>query len=91
MPSSSKEGVFLPFPRGANSRERTALERSIHIDWAVLCYAHGLISAGQAAELAGISPRDFLEVLHERRIPTVRWSHTDEEYEELRDWARNRR
>ena len=44
---------------------------------AVQWYAQGIVSQGNAAELAGLARAEFLEDLHRRRVPA--WQVTAEE------------
>jgi len=45
------------------------LERVVRVELALRLYEKGFVSLGQARRIAGLSKRDFLELLARERIP----------------------
>jgi predicted HTH domain antitoxin len=61
------------------------LRKELRIDLAIALYARGALSAGKAAEFAGIGRMDFEHLLCERRVERP---YTMEELERDLAWAK---
>lgn len=64
---------FLP-------RNKKVLEDEVNLSLAILLFTEKKVTLARAAELAGKSLEDFIEILKERNIP---WGeYTDEQYKQ---------
>lgn len=60
---------FEPSAFGALRLAPNEFAREMRIAAAVQWYAQGVISQGKAAELAELTRADFLDQLHQRKVP----------------------
>ena len=60
---------FEPSAFGALRLAPNESAREMRIVAAVQWYAQGVVSQGKAAELAGLTRADFLDELHQRKVP----------------------
>ena len=60
---------FEPSAFGALRLAPSEFAREMRIAAAVQWYAQGVVSQGKAAELAGLTRADFLDELHQRKVP----------------------